>query len=67
MSFGISTDYSDATAVAAEGARVGFVTCMRCGATILIDPRGPDGIKQHDEFHDEMDRRLNTQEGSGGS
>jgi hypothetical protein len=45
--------YSEATAIAAEGARVGIVTCLVCGAAILLDPRGtgPDLITRHSEWH----------------
>lgn len=45
--------YTDATAFDAEGARVGVVTCLVCGAAILLDPRdtGPDLLALHAEWH----------------
>lgn len=47
----------DATVVSAEGARVGLVTCSRCGATLLLDPRdldrGLDVVEMHEAWHEE--------------
>lgn len=34
-----ATPFSDMTVLPAEGARVGIVTCLLCGAALLIDPR----------------------------
>jgi transcription elongation factor Elf1 len=46
---------SDATVVAAEGARIGIVTCMICGAAILIDPRDErSAVALHSEWHPEV-------------
>jgi hypothetical protein len=43
---------TSARVVQAEGARVGFVTCTRCGVTLLLDPDIPlDVLATHDEFH----------------
>lgn len=48
--------YSSATAWPAEGARVGLVTCLDCGAAILVDPRAIfDPMHAHDLFHDRLD------------
>lgn len=45
-------DYTDYTAVAAEGARVILISCTRCGAAILRDPRdGIDTQAIHDAWH----------------
>ena len=44
--------FTSATAIQAEGARVGIVTCSRCGAAILLDPRDSfDTLKMHDDWH----------------
>lgn len=49
-----SYGFTEATAIAAEGARVGLVTCERCGATILVDPRDDeDRLEQHAKWHQE--------------
>lgn len=49
--------YSEATAVQAEGARVGVVTCLRCGVALLLDPRSDkDVIAMHNQFHAEAGR-----------
>lgn len=44
-------NYSEYRAWPAEGARVGLVTCMRCGAALLLDPYGPNPIEIHNRFH----------------
>jgi hypothetical protein len=45
--------YTDVTAWVAEGARVGLMTCLTCGAAILLDPReGRDAVQLHSEWHD---------------
>ena len=45
-------DWTKATVVAAEGARVAFLTCLRCGAVVLADPRDDfDVVKLHDDWH----------------
>ncbi len=33
------TTYSPYTAIAAEGARIGLVTCDTCGCVVMLDPR----------------------------
>ena len=44
--------FTDATVIAAEGARVALLTCKECGAAILLDPRDDeDRPKQHAEWH----------------
>lgn len=44
--------YDDATVIPAEGSRVGFLTCMECGAALLVDPRSDVDVKAlHDGFH----------------
>jgi hypothetical protein len=55
---------TSATIVAAEGARVAFVTCLGCGAAVLVDPR-PDAalderatggaVALHQRWHAEQD------------
>ena len=41
-----------ATAVQAEGARIGICVCKECGAAILLDPRDPiNAAKLHAEWH----------------
>ncbi len=40
----------------AEGARVAVVTCLRCGAALLLDPRDEEDPKTlHNAFHDHLD------------
>lgn len=45
------SNYSEYVAWAAEGRRVAIVTCMQCGASILLDARGPDAVAIHDAWH----------------
>jgi hypothetical protein len=46
-------DYTGIRGWSAEGARVGIVTCKRCGAALLIDPGDDfDVCDLHDVFHD---------------
>lgn len=51
------TAYSTSTwrvvrAVAAEGARVGFMPCLICGAAILVDPDDDTNrVEQHRAWH----------------
>jgi hypothetical protein len=48
----METEYTSTRAWSAEGARVGLVTCRRCGAALLIDPADDfDVIQRHDEWH----------------
>jgi hypothetical protein len=46
------SDYTGYRAVAAEGARIAFVTCKRCGATITLEERGLDATEIHDKWHE---------------
>lgn len=40
---------------AAEGARVGIVTCKVCGAAILLDPADDfDSVALHREWHGDL-------------
>ena len=44
--------YGPARVVVAEGARVGFVTCPTCRASILLDPFDKfDPMERHDQWH----------------
>lgn len=44
--------FTAATAVLAEGARVGIATCRECGAAVLIDPRDEiNYARLHSEWH----------------
>lgn len=55
----------EATAIEAEGARVGFVSCRICGAAILFDPRDQrDYLTVHMLWHDDLPILLDR---SGGS
>lgn len=46
------------TAVQAEGARVGFACCNKCGAAILLDPRDVvDFYVVHEEWHRDMEKK----------
>lgn len=49
--------FTAATAMPAEGVRVGFVTCKRCGAAVLLDPRDTiDALAIHERWHQAIDR-----------
>lgn len=44
--------FEPATAVEAEGARIGIATCKLCGAAIMLDPRDSENrAKQHAQWH----------------
>jgi hypothetical protein len=54
--------FTTATVVPAEGARVVFVTCLECGAAVLMDPRPDEALDDrvtggawmlHRRWHDE--------------
>jgi hypothetical protein len=48
--------YMGFRAVAAEGVRVGLVTCLRCYATLLIDPMDKFDVQEkHDEWHKKIE------------
>lgn len=50
-------DYSAARPFAAEGARVGIYTCLRCGAALLADPGDKfNPMELHDRFHDQIEK-----------
>jgi hypothetical protein len=58
--------FSNATALSAEGARVGLVTCQECGAALLLDPRDDTNVlKLHDQWHDELAQRIFRASGRG--
>lgn len=47
------TNFEPATALEAEGARIGLATCKHCGACVLLDPRDTfNRARQHAEWHD---------------
>lgn len=50
----VKARYSPATAWPAEGARVGIVTCLDCGAAIFLSMDAP-ALVLHDAFHDRLD------------
>ena len=53
--------FTTATAVPAEGARVGFVSCKLCGATIMLDQRdSEDTIQKHITWHRHINRLLSS-------
>ena len=48
----ITPAFSPACAWAAEGARVGLATCLRCGAAVLLDGRSQlDALQLHIDWH----------------
>jgi hypothetical protein len=49
-------NYSQYYAFSVEGARIGLMTCLRCGAAIVISDDG--GEKVHDEWHSRIDSQL---------
>jgi transcription elongation factor Elf1 len=56
---GNEIELTAATAIAAEGARVGVVSCRLCGAALLLDPReGWDNIGAHKAWHDAHEQRV---------
>ncbi len=46
-------DYSPYTAIEAEGQRISLVTCLRCGAVVMLE-RGEDWPSLHDSWHDRV-------------
>jgi hypothetical protein len=46
-------EFSNTTVIAAEGARIGLMTCKECGTALLLDPRETeiDVVKVHKEWH----------------
>ncbi len=57
--------WTDATYLVAEGARVAFSTCRRCGAAILLDPRDTDidPVAEHEQFHIRCEGTVATPNG----
>lgn len=48
--------FEPATAVSAEGSRIGLTNCKICGAAILLDPRSTlDFALKHIEWHMALD------------
>jgi len=48
----MTENYTTARAWIAEGARVGLITCRRCGAAVFIDPYdNPTADVIHDDWH----------------
>lgn len=42
--------------VAAEGARIGFMPCVVCGAAVMVDPADDvNRVEQHREWHERRD------------
>ncbi len=55
--------YSYATIIAAEGARVAIVTCLTCGAALLVDPRDEVGSAElHNEWHEQIEAARKGEE-----
>lgn len=50
-------NYSGWIAVPGEGVRFGLMTCLRCGAVVMIEP-GEDRPKLHDDWHDFLTANL---------
>jgi len=46
------SDYTSYHVMAAEGHRIGLMTCKRCGATIVLSDEDPDWAVTHDRWHD---------------
>jgi hypothetical protein len=54
--------YSHMTAFPAEGARVGIVSCLRCGVAVFFDPRDEfDALQRHKVWHEATDSATPTQ------
>lgn len=44
--------FTSATVIPAEGARVAVVSCLTCGATLLLDPRDTQSMMAlHEAWH----------------
>ena len=46
-----SNNYGPGYAVHAEGHRIGFVTCLQCGAVVMLSGDA-DAMTLHREWHD---------------
>ena len=53
--------YAPYTAVAAEGQRIGLMTCLRCGAVVMLE-KGYDWPEVHDKWHEEQEQPVGTQQ-----
>jgi len=54
-------NFEPATALDAEGARVGLATCKRCGASVTIDPRDTvNYLRRHHEWHAALDAAIDA-------
>lgn len=50
-----STGYSPYREAEATGSRIGIMTCLRCGATVVIDPGDLEQATTiHDRWHSSM-------------
>ena len=48
----MSDDYTEYTAVPAEGARVALLSCLTCGALVMVDPRDKESMPdKHTAWH----------------
>ena len=48
------SDYTEYTAVPAEGARVALLSCLTCGALVMVDPRDNESMPdKHTAWHRE--------------
>jgi hypothetical protein len=50
-------NYSRAQPVAAEGARIGFVHCVQCGAAVMLDMQ-IDSLVLHEEWHRRIEESI---------
>lgn len=54
--------FEPATAVSAEGARIGIATCKECGAAIMLDPRDSmNRARQHHEWHESQRKGVSDE------
>lgn len=45
-------NYTPARPVTAEGARIAFVSCLRCGSALVLDPGDPVNVLVlHESWH----------------
>ena len=48
--------YTNFTELEAVGSRIGIMTCLRCGAALMLDPREQDHPRDlHDAWHEALD------------
>lgn len=48
-------DYSAYFTVEATGARIGLMTCLRCGVVVLLGDKDRDASRLHDAWHRRTD------------